>query len=92
MSWSDAAVPSASLSLPDPRPSCRGLRIIDFDVYGALALAAASRSLSDMAAAARRGAVVIFFHGGGFAAGDKIECVKHHQRLLQQHRIPRLYN
>jgi hypothetical protein len=78
MSWSDAAVPSASLSLADPRPSRRGVCSISFDVYGALALAAASRSVPDMAAAARRGAVVIFFHGGGFAAGDKTECVTHH--------------
>jgi len=52
MDAADAAVPAASLSLPDPRPSCNAAAPIQFDVYGELARASSSRSLSDMAAGA----------------------------------------
>ena len=72
MSPDDAAVPSASLSLTDPRPSCYGQHI-HFDVYGGLARCVPG-SIADIAAAARRESVIIFLHGGGFAAGDKNQC------------------
>ena len=70
MDSSDADVPSATLQLVDPRPSCNG-RLIEFDVYGTLASAASSRRIEDIVAAANLGHVILFFHGGGFAAGDK---------------------
>ena len=72
MNSDDAAEPTASLLLRDPRPSRHNSADrIEFDVYGDLASAAARGSFSDVAAAARAGCVIIFFHGGGFAAGDK---------------------
>jgi hypothetical protein len=86
MSSDDAAVPSASLFLKDPRPSrSHATDTIEYDVYGDLAYAAAAGSFSDVVAAARTCCVVIFFHGGGFAAGDKNQCVA--QEHIRIHHI-----
>ncbi len=82
MSYDDAAVTTASLSLIDPRPSCKGVQCITYDVYGWLAGAASARIPSaPMAAAAAFGRVILFIHGGGFAAGDKEQCVTRRNSL-----------